>query len=125
MSNHSWHSLLPASLRSGVLGPAAVLAGGNAVGMGVGLAAAPMLCRLYTPDEFGNFAVFSVTAAMLGAVCTLRFEQAIPLPRSRRMAAALTSVAALQVVFYSVGFTILAFALGWTDARDSFVSLVP
>jgi O-antigen/teichoic acid export membrane protein len=42
--------------------------------------AAPILTRLYTPEDFGLLAVYGSMLAMIGVVASLHYELAIPLP---------------------------------------------
>ncbi len=62
--------------RRGVL---AILSG-TAGGQLVAFLAAPVLTRLYTPEDFGIFTVLSAMVMTLGAVAALRFDIAVPLP---------------------------------------------
>jgi O-antigen/teichoic acid export membrane protein len=43
--------------------------------------ASPILTRLYTPQEFGTFAIFANLLMVLVVISSLRYEQAILLPR--------------------------------------------
>lgn len=74
--------------RRGVL---AILAG-TAGGQVVALLAAPVLTRLYTPEDFGIFTVLSAMAVTVGAMSALRFELAIPLPSREEDAFSLVSL---------------------------------
>lgn len=49
----------------------------------------PVLTRLFAPDAFGVFGVYLSLVSILGALCTLRFDQAMMLPRDAEVAAAL------------------------------------
>ncbi|MFI7428895.1 lipopolysaccharide biosynthesis protein [Micromonospora sp. NPDC049836] len=62
--------------RRGVLS----IAAGSAGGQLLLLLAAPVLARLYSPSDFGVFAVLATLAAAAGAVAAGRFELAVPLP---------------------------------------------
>jgi len=57
-----------------------IVAGGAAFAQTLSLLAAPILTRLYSPAEFGTFALYLSILLVLVAVGTLRYEQAIPLP---------------------------------------------
>jgi O-antigen/teichoic acid export membrane protein len=59
-----------------------VLAGGAALGQSLALLAAPLLTRLYSPGDFGVLAVYTSIIGLLGAVATLRYQLAIPLPET-------------------------------------------
>lgn len=50
------------------------------------LITAPLMSRLYTPAEFGAFAIFTVAATLLSTVVTGRYESAIVLPETNREA---------------------------------------
>ena len=53
---------------------------GTAGGQLIGLAAAPLLTRIYSPADFGVYTVVFAAASTLGTVAALRFELAVPLP---------------------------------------------
>lgn len=86
------------------------IAGSTAAVQGVALLAAPVLARLYSPSDFGLFAVVTALSLIIGAVAGLRLEQAIPLPTEGRTAyglaaggmASAATVAAVGVVAATV-----------------------
>src|SRR5690606_12731715 len=47
----------------------------------IGLAAIPLLSRLYSPEDFGLLAVFSSMVLILAPLVSLRYVLALPLPR--------------------------------------------
>lgn len=55
---------------------------GTAVGQIMTAAAAPLLSRIYSPDEFGLLGVFAATAAIFGNIAALKYELAIVVPKS-------------------------------------------
>ena len=61
---------------------------GSVVGQGLVILASPLLTRLYSPSDFGLFAVFSSVVAILGAVANGRMDGAVPLPEDDKDAAA-------------------------------------
>ncbi|MHA7808480.1 MAG: oligosaccharide flippase family protein [Marinobacter adhaerens] len=63
-----------------------VLAGGTAGAQLVVIAASPILTRLYTPDEFGLLAVYTAILGILGVIASLRYQLAIPLPKTTEQA---------------------------------------
>lgn len=65
-----------------------ILSGGTTLGQAAVIASSPLLTRLYGPEEFGVFAVFSAVAAILSQVSALRYEAAIPVCRTEQDAAA-------------------------------------
>lgn len=79
------------TLASGTVGAQAIL-----------IASAPLLTRLYSPDEFGILSVFLSMLGLVGGIAALRFELAIPLPEDDRNAAALSVTGAVVVVLFSL-----------------------
>jgi glycosyltransferase involved in cell wall biosynthesis len=74
----------------GALRQVAALASGAAGGQALVMLAAPLLTRLYPAAAFGAFGLFSGVVATIGAVATLKYEQAILLePTEARAADAL------------------------------------
>ncbi|MCE8018993.1 oligosaccharide flippase family protein [Halomonas sp. MCCC 1A11036] len=97
-----------------------VLVGGTAGAQLLAIAAAPLLTRLYAPEDFGLLAVYGGLLALFTVVASGRYQLAIPLPETDREAAevlalslavvALTTLAALLLVV--VGGRALTEALG-------------
>lgn len=52
---------------------------GSALAQALPLALAPVLTRLYTPEQFGQFTIFTAVAANIGVVACARYEYALPL----------------------------------------------
>lgn len=67
-----------------------VLIGGTAGAQLLSVLAAPLLTRLYSPDDFGVLAVFTALLAFFTVVSAGRYELAIPLPDNEQEAADLT-----------------------------------
>lgn len=65
----------------GVFRGMATLVLGSGIGRLIGIAAIPILTRLFSPEDFGVLAVFTALVAMLAPMVTLRYVLAIPLPR--------------------------------------------
>lgn len=61
----------------------------NVLAQALGLAASPILSRLYSPADFGVFALFVSVASLGVAVCTWRFDWSVPNARHPATAAAL------------------------------------
>lgn len=70
------------------------LMSGTLVAQVIMLAFFPILTRLYTPSEFGVFALFVATIGILGMVSSLKYDQAIMLPKSDRDALTLACLSA-------------------------------
>jgi O-antigen/teichoic acid export membrane protein len=63
------------------------LMSGTTLAQGIFIAAAPILTRLYTPQDFGMMAVFDALVTMLLAVATWRYEWSIVLPQDKETGA--------------------------------------
>lgn len=81
--------------------------GGFAFAQIISVAAVPLLTRIYSPGEFGLFATFSGLMASLLVISSLRYEFAIPLPRSNISARSLLILALL----INVALSFLTFVL--------------
>ena len=62
------------------------------------MAAAPILTRLYDPDDFGLLAVYSGILALVLVVASVRYELAIPLPEDEEEAANIAVLSLLIVL---------------------------
>lgn len=74
-----------------------VLVSGQAAAQIITLAAAPILTRLYAPQDFGAVAVFAGLLAFFGVVACLRYDLSIALPASDRDAENLVALCLLCV----------------------------
>lgn len=93
-----------------------LLAGGTAAGQLLVVISSPILTRLYTPDDFGLFAVYTSILALLGVIASMRYQVAIPLPESDYEAANL----AILSVTIVIGLTLVIFLI--TGLYGNFVS---
>jgi O-antigen/teichoic acid export membrane protein len=84
----------------------ATVAGATAFSQAVGLAALPVLTRLYAPGEYGAAAVYGGIVGLIVVIAALRYEYSIPLPRTDRGA-----FHAAIVAFIVLGGAALATAL--------------
>lgn len=71
----------------------------SATGLGQGLVilTAPILTRLYTPEDFGVLGVYASILGIVSVIASLRYEQAIPLPRRDHVAINVLVVALIIV----------------------------
>jgi O-antigen/teichoic acid export membrane protein len=76
---------------------------GNMVAQGMSLLLAPVLSRLYSPDDFGLVALYLSIFSILSVVSTAKYEQAIMLPKSNRDA--------IAIVWLVLGITIVITAI--------------
>ena len=75
---------------------------GTAIAQVITVAISPILTRLFTPKAFGVLGVYMSLLAILGAVATLRYDQALMLPKDNEVAAVLFWDAILSVGVISV-----------------------
>lgn len=97
-----------------------ILAKGALLARAIGLASIPLLTRIYSPEDYGILALYTSLVMMLAPVLTLRYVQAIPLPKTDGMAINLFFLCLKLIVLGSfVVALILAIygsaILGWFD----------
>lgn len=78
-----------------------VLAGGTAVAQAVPILISPILIRLYTPEDFGAFAIFMSITSIISVIACGKYELAIMLPEKDEDAINVAAVAFLFNVFVS------------------------
>jgi len=98
-----------------------VLAGSNALGQIIALAAAPILTRLYTPADFGLLAIYMSLTTVFGVIVCLRYELAIALPDSDTEGLNVAAVA-LSFVLLNSALSIAAVWL-WRDNIAGFFNM--
>lgn len=84
----------PASIVRSIL----AIASGSALGSLIGLAASPLITRLFTPEEFGVFSVATATAVVLLSMVTGRMDLALPIPSADSEARALLALGVMMAV---------------------------
>ena len=72
---------------------------GTTIAQALPIAAAPILTRMYSPENFGVFAFYLAIVSIMAILATARYELAIVLPKSRDDA--------YQIVILSCGITIV------------------
>jgi O-antigen/teichoic acid export membrane protein len=91
---------------------AITLVGGASLGQAIIVVTSPLLTRLYLPSEFGAFAVAVSIMAVLITVACLRYEFAIPLPKSDLEAANVLGLSILLAIITSVAAGVFLLLLG-------------
>ncbi len=87
------------------------LTSASALGQAILLAAMPLVTRLYSPSDFGVFAVFNAILAVLLVASSLRYELAIPLPKGNENARVILYLALLLNAL--VALVVLIVSLVW------------
>lgn len=83
----------------------------------VSIATAPIIARLYAPEQYGVFGIFLSIAAIAAVLPTLRFTQGIIIEKEDREAARLLQFCALSSLAISILFALLLALF-----KDSFVA---
>lgn len=78
-----------------------ILASGTAIAQAVPILISPILTRLYTPEDFGAFAIFMSITSIVSVIACGRYELAIMLPEKDEDAINVAAVAFLFNVFIS------------------------
>jgi O-antigen/teichoic acid export membrane protein len=86
---------LAAARPAGALGQVLTLLGGAVAAQAVALAVSPLLTRLYTPEQFGVFALFASLVTLIATGATGRYELAIIVPPGEGEALQLARLALL------------------------------
>jgi O-antigen/teichoic acid export membrane protein len=96
------------------------LVAGAGAAHGIVAAATPLLTRIYSPDQFGQFQIYATTFAFLLVVAAWRYELAVLLPKDEDDGAAVVvlalAVVGLNAVLVAAGAGVLR-SLGLVDPR--------
>lgn len=106
-------SAAPRSQKDSAVAHILILMGGTGASQVLTALSAPILTRLYSPHDFGLYAIALAFVNLFAAVVALRYETAIMLPRSNRSAANVM-VLCFFVVFGVTGVALMACLLGLT-----------
>lgn len=87
-----------------------LLMSGTIVAQGIPIAITPILTRIYSPDEFGLFALYVGVVSTVSIVASGRYEQAIILEQSDKNAASIVMLSILvSIVTSFLAFLIILF----------------
>ncbi len=103
------------------------LASGTIVAQIVLALATPLLTRLFAPEAFGIAAIFSAAYALLIPIVTLKYDQAIILPKARKSAEALGSMVMTIATIGSavVGLGVVGWVFFLAERREVAFLLLP
>jgi O-antigen/teichoic acid export membrane protein len=107
--------------KGSILKNVALLGGAKSISYGLVLAASPLLTRLFSPEDFGTFAVFGAILGILGNAICLKYEFAIPLARDEAEAANIFVLCGAILGFFVFVFSLVVFVLqvdiaGWLES---------
>lgn len=103
-----------ASTKHTFFGNVLMLAGGATFSQLLIVLASPILTRLYAPDDFGVFSVFSAYFSILLVIAPLRYDLAVPLPDNLEDSANLVVLA----LFAILGVSLLSGAGCWIFSNE-------
>ncbi|MDO5615015.1 MAG: oligosaccharide flippase family protein [Cruoricaptor ignavus] len=104
MGNRIWDKFIKGDFKKNAL----VLAGGTAVSQIINVIFYPILGRLFTPEEFGVFALLNTIVSILSVIATLKYEDAILIAKTKKEVVniislcLLLSVGILTVIFVTI-----------------------
>ncbi len=81
------------------------LMAGTTIAQAIPIAISPILTRLYSPEEFGLFAIFLAITSIFGVVATMRYEMAIVQPEKNEDSVSLMLLSA----FISISISLVLF----------------
>lgn len=87
-----------------------VLMTGTSIAQAIPIAISPILTRLYSPDEFGLFALYMSIVTLLAVVATGRYEMAVILPRKDTDGANIVILSLLISLFVSILALVIIFS---------------
>ena len=78
------------------------LISGTVLAQLVPILVSPIITALYSPEDFGQFAIFMAIAGIIGSIATLRYEITIVLPDNTKDASNLLVISLLITAFISI-----------------------
>ena len=104
-----WMGLVRSRLaRGGLVSKVMTLAGGTALAQLIGVAASPILTRLYTPADYGVLAALNSLVGFLVIPATMRYQLAITVAAEDRQARALLGVSLVSAVVATAAAVVVA-----------------
>lgn len=104
----------------------AVVTGGNAAAKIIGILTAPIITRLYSPEDYGIFSILISITGIAGSLATLRYAVTVPLARDTRVADNLLKLCFLITFSLSLIFVILILVFGgYITERFSVEKITP
>lgn len=88
------------------------LAGSSSVAIAITLISLPIITRIYTPEDFGQFQILLSTIGVLSVITSFRYEMAIVLPKGRNEASAVYTLALVFLTLTTLLITLAFFFFG-------------
>lgn len=86
---------------------------GTTIAQAIPVAVSPILTRLYSPNDFGVFALYMAVTSVLSVVATGRYEQVVMLPQRDEDAANVVLLSLIVSAFFSL--ILLAIVVIWNS----------
>ena len=115
MASNRWKSYLQSEIARRFY----VLLGGTFFAQVIGYALAPILTRLYTPEEMGELNLFLRITGFLSAAATLRYELSLPLPKQDQHAFLIYRHSFRLAAYLCGAFLLIALPLRWVAPEHS------
>ena len=99
---------------------------GTTIAQAIPIAISPILTRIYTPEDFGVFALFISIVSMMAVISTAKYEMSILLPKQENFAYQLVVLSGFFVIMSSVLYLIsLVFVESFLYRFDTIYYLIP
>jgi O-antigen/teichoic acid export membrane protein len=95
-----------------------VLVTGTIIAQSIGYLLAPVITRIYTPQEMGEFAIFQRIVVLIATVATARYELALPLPKKDKDAFYLFRFSLKLTIITTVSTAICAIIYGLLNNHE-------
>lgn len=103
-------------VKSEIVKSVMVLSSGTVIAQGVSYLLMPIITRLFTPEDFGEFGILMKVVGFIAVIGAASYEFAIPLPKNRNHAFHLYRLA-LRILVWVLGGTLLL-GLGYWGIED-------
>lgn len=114
---------------SSFLANVATLISGSLISHGIILVSAPVLTRIYSPQDFGLYGLYTSIVSVLVVIASFKYEAAIMLPKKNKNAQNLLFLSVFIVIFISIlSFILLFFLKDFLINKiniESFIYLIP
>ena len=102
---------------------------GTGIAQLIAIALSPILTRVYTPTDFGQFGLYMSILAILSVGITGRYELALMLPKSHRKASQLLALCLILTLFFttlaSIGIITYKYTLSHTYPLENWIYVLP
>lgn len=105
----------------------ALIASSSIVGNLILIVTTPIITRLYSPEEFGDFSLFISLVTIISVIASLKFETLIPFQKSNYQARNIlyASVFVLIIGVLFLGIFLVAFEKGIKSTFENYDSIIP